>query len=180
MSPAESLPVSRRWRSAVRVNLDVVTNRVAPADGRREGVAASDDRVSPCAITITNVAQRQVIDRPAGHDGCGIAHEIEGLHLTHPSRAIRAYTAATNKDFSAPFPFLSTSFKAQNRALCSAATTPWTITLSDVVWTRHILGTPPTPGPLCGRTEACMSLSTDVNGHSFNKSLFPLVKRWEK
>ena len=102
MSPAESLPVSRRWRSAVRVNLDVVTNRVAPADGRREGVAASDDRVSPCAITITNVAQRQVTDRPAGHDGCGIAHEIEGLHLTHPSRAIRAYTAATNKDFSAP------------------------------------------------------------------------------
>ena len=96
MSPAESVPVSRRWRSAVRVNLDVVTNRVAPADGRREGVAASDDRVSPCAITTTNVAQRQVTVRPAGHDGCGIAHEIEGLHLTHPSRAIRAYTAATN------------------------------------------------------------------------------------
>ena len=27
-----------------------------------------------------------------------IAHKIEGLHLTHPSRAIRAYTAATNED----------------------------------------------------------------------------------
>ena len=25
-----------------------------------------------------------------------IAHKIEGLHLTHPSSAIRAYTAATN------------------------------------------------------------------------------------
>ena len=27
-----------------------------------------------------------------------IAHKIEGLHLTHPSRVIRAYTAATNED----------------------------------------------------------------------------------
>ena len=25
-----------------------------------------------------------------------VAHEIEGLHLTHPSHAIRAYRAATN------------------------------------------------------------------------------------
>ena len=27
-----------------------------------------------------------------------IAHKIEGLHLTHPSRAISAYTAAANED----------------------------------------------------------------------------------